>query len=297
MTHLEKNTKVIISGSESLFIKRKSIETLAGRIFEFKVEPLSFREFLRFKGVDFKPIGLHKRELIRLFSEFTLTLGLPELVGIKDKDIIKKYVKDSIIEKVIYRDMQKLFRIKDISVLESLLNIFMEEPGQLVDVSGLAKELKVSRQTLSSYLTYLEESFLIRKLYNFSKNKRKVERKLKKYYPTMVSPDLLFMEDKISKSKVFEWLIVSQLQAEFFWRDPYKNEVDIVSADKEIMPIEVKYGKIDIKGILSFMKKFGVDEGYIISPNIEEKQRIDGKTISTVPAFRFLLKNPDPFEP
>lgn len=56
----------------------------------------------------------------------------------------------------------------------------------------MAQELKISRQTLSNYLTYLEESFLIRKLYNFSRSKRKVERKLKKYYPTLISVDALF---------------------------------------------------------------------------------------------------------
>ena len=86
-----KNIKIIISGSESLFIKKKSKETLAGRIFEFKVEPLSFKEFLSFKGVKFKPVGLYEKELNRLFNEFSLIQGFPELVGIKDKEIIKKY--------------------------------------------------------------------------------------------------------------------------------------------------------------------------------------------------------------
>ena len=56
-----KNIRIIISGSESLFIKKKSKETLAGRIFDFKVEPLSFKEFLFFKGVDLKPAGLYER--------------------------------------------------------------------------------------------------------------------------------------------------------------------------------------------------------------------------------------------
>ena len=41
-----KKIKIIISGSESLFIRKRSKETLAGRIFEFKIEPLSFKEFL-----------------------------------------------------------------------------------------------------------------------------------------------------------------------------------------------------------------------------------------------------------
>ena len=157
-----------------------------------------------------------------------MTQGFPELVGIKDKGVIKKYIRESIVEKVIYRDMPKLFKIKDITIIESLLNILMEEPGQLIELSDLAKELKISRQTLSNYLRYLEEAFLLRKLYNFSRSRRKVERKLKKYYPTIVSVDLLFREDELSKSKVLEWFLVNQLKAEFFWRDPYKNEVELI---------------------------------------------------------------------
>ncbi|HLD42590.1 MAG TPA: ATP-binding protein [Candidatus Nanoarchaeia archaeon] len=285
----EKHVKIIVSGSESLFIRSKSKETLAGRIFEFKIEPLSFREFLRFKEAKFEPIPLYKRELEKLFEEFTLTQGFPELIGIQDKEIIKKYLKESIIEKVVFQDMQRLFPIKDASLIESLLSIFLEEPGQIIEISDLANDLNVSRQTLSNYILYLEHAFLIRKLYNFSRNRRKVERKLKKYYPTIVSPTLVFRQDDVSKSKVFEWLIVNQLQAEFFWRDPYKNEVDIVLFDKTIMPIEVKYGKIELEGMRSFMEKFKVKEGCIISRNVEEKKKTDGRTISIIPAFRFLL--------
>ena len=285
-----KDIKIIVSGSESLFIKRSSKETLAGRIFDFKVEPLSFKEFLLFKNINFKPIGLYEKELIRLLDEYALTLGFPELVNIKDKEIIKKYIKEGIVEKVVFRDMQNLFKIKDISLIESLLNIFLEEPGQLVDISELSKEFRVSRQTLSSYLTYLEESFLIKKLYNYSKSRRKVERKLKKYYPTIVSADLLFNEDELSKSKVFEWLMVMQLKAEFFWRDPYKNEVDIVMVGNKPVPIEIKYGKTDAHGILAFMRKFNTYQGIIVTRNKEEKHKVNEMDILFIPAFKFLLK-------
>ena len=285
----ERHMKIIVSGSESLFIRSKSKETLAGRIFEFKIEPLSFREFLSFKEIKFEPIPIYKKELERLFEEFALTQGFPELINIRDKEIIKKYIKESIIEKVVFRDMQKLFNIKDISIIDSLLNIFLEEPGQIIEISELANDLKVSRQTLSNYLTYLENAFLIRKLYNFSRNRRKIERKLKKYYPTIVSPALAFKQDDLSKSKVFEWLMVNQLKAEFFWRDPYKNEVDIILFDKKIMPIEIKHGKIDFRGMLAFMEKFNVKEGCIISRSIAEEKKIGDKTISVMPAFKFLL--------
>src|SRR3989344_3156348 len=281
--------KIIISGSESLFIRKKSKESLAGRIFEFKVELLSFKEFLIFKDFDYKKLNLniHEKELARLFNEYKLSLGFPELVNIKDKDIIRKYLKETILEKIIYNDLQKLFRIKVFSIVESLINILIEEPGQIIDMLNLARDLNISRQTLSNYLNYLEKSFLIRKLYNFSKNKRKVERKLKKYYPGIISADLLFKEDEYSGSKVFEWLIVTQLKAEFFWRDVYKNEVDIILKEK---PIEVKYGNLEFNGVIKFMKKFNVKKGYIISKNKEQRQKINGNIIEVIPAYKFLLR-------
>lgn len=285
----KKRVKIIISGSESLFIRRKSRETLAGRLFEFKVELLSFKEFLTFKGISFKPIGLHERELMHAFKEFTLTQGFPELVGIMEKEIIRKYIQESIMERVIYRDMTEIFDIKDISILASLFRLLMENPGQIIELSELSKELKISRQSLSSYFTYLEESFLVRKLYNFSRNRRKVERKLKKYYPAILSVDLLFKEDVLSQSRVFEWLLVNQLHSEFFWRDSYQHEVDMVFFEDKIVPIEVKYGKTDVKSLLVFMGKFKIHKGYIVSFDTEEKRKIDGKDVSIIPAFKLLL--------
>jgi len=288
-----KRLKIIISGSESLFVKKKSKESLAGRIFEFRVGPLTFREFLDFKGVRFEPINIHEKELQKELDEFTLTLGFPELVDVKDSNIIKRYITESVVEKIIYRDIPTIFKIDDPSVLEALLNILMEKPGQIIKLESLANELNLSRQTVSVYLTYLEESFMLRKLYNYSKSRRKVERKLKKYYPTIVSPDLLIKDDILSRSMVFEWLIVNQLGAGYFWRDPYKHEVDIVIADEAVTPVEIKYGKIDMDGIRTFIRKFNIDKGYIITKDMERRLEINGKTIYAVPAYKYLLRGPD----
>jgi predicted AAA+ superfamily ATPase len=285
-----KNIKIIISGSESLFIKKRLKETLAGRIYEFKIDPLSFKEFLKFKEIKTKPIQLYEKELSTAFNQYFLTQGFPELVGIKEKDIIKKYIKESIVEKIIYRDIPHLFKIKDVSMLESILNIIMEQPGQLIEQEELAKELRISRQTISTYLRYLEESFLIKKLYNYSRSRRKVERKLKKYYPTILSVDMLFKNDTTTQSKAFEGLLINQLNAEYFWRDSYKNEVDIVLDDQPPKPIEIKYGKIETQGLLRFMKKFHINEGYIISFHQEKTYEINGKKIQITPAYKYLLQ-------
>jgi predicted AAA+ superfamily ATPase len=281
--------KMMISGSESLFIKRKSRAILAGRIFEFRVNPLTFREYLTFRGEEVGPPGLYLKELRRLYSEFMKTQGFPELVAVKDPEIIRKYIKESIIEKVIYRDIPSLFRIKEISILESLLNIIMDDPGRMIDLVSLGSDLKISRQTLSLYLSYLEQSFLIRKLYNYSGNRRKAERKLKKIYPTIVSPSLLFKEDDHSQSRVFECSAVNQLNAEFFWRDPYKNEVDVVMDGPSPRPVEMKYGKIEREGVLAFMKKFKVNEAVILSRDKEYVHDDHGQKISVIPAYKYFF--------
>ncbi len=284
---LHPRLKIMISGSESLFIKRKSRATLAGRIYEFRVEPLTFSEYLDFRGERLTPVGLYPKELKRLYVEFTRTQGFPELVGILDREIIRKYIKDSIVDKVLYRDIPQLFPIKQMAVLEGLLDLLMDEPGQLINMASLGKDLGITRQTLSLYLRYLEESYLVRKLYNYSKNRRKAERKLKKVYPACPSPDLFFKEDDRSRSRAFECSVVNQLKAEFFWRDPYKNEVDVIRDGTSPLPIEIKYGKIEMGGLLAFMKKFRASEGVIISRDKAFVHEENGRRIRVVPAHEF----------
>jgi len=83
-----------------------------------------------------------------LFQQFIQIQGFPELVGIRDREIILKYIRESIIEKIVYRDISQLFRVRDVGVLDSLLKIIIDRPGQVVDISDLAGELMVSSQTV-----------------------------------------------------------------------------------------------------------------------------------------------------
>lgn len=282
--------KFLVSGSESLFIRRLSKETLAGRMFEFKVEPLTFREYLAFRGAHYEPVGIYERELQKHLDEFILTQGFPELVGITDRLAVRKYLRENLVEKTLFADLPGMLGIKDVSVLESLLNILMEEPGQIIQYADLSREMGVSRQTLSNYLSHLEESFLVRKLYNYSRGRRKVERKLRKYYPAIVSVDLAFRRDDQARSRVLEWLLVNQSRAEFFWRDPYKHEVDMVLGKNEPLPIEVKHGRVATTGVEAFMHKFRLTKAMIVTRDREETRTRDGRTIQMIPAFKFLLR-------
>lgn len=286
---LKNDLKIFISGSESLFIRKKSKETLAGRIFEFKMNPLSFKEYLNFKNKQYKNIQLYDKELLIDFNNHLLTQGFPEMINYTDYSIFKKYTTE-IIEKIIFGDIAKQFKVTNLQALESITRIISNNPGQLLDQTDLGAEIKVVRQVVSNYLKYLEESYLIKKQYNYSNNFRKTERKLKKYYPTILSPEIILDEDYLSKSKVFETFIITQLNSSFFWRDAYKNEVDMIfEKNKQIIPIEIKYGKIETTGLDKFMFNYKIDIGYIISYNTEKEIKKDNKIIYVVPAYKFLL--------
>jgi hypothetical protein len=82
---------------------------------------------------------------------------------------------------------------------------------------------------------------------------------------------------------------VNQLNAEFFWRDPYKNEVDVVLDGPAPRPVEIKYGKIEREGVLAFMKKFKVNEAVIISRDKEYVYDDHGQKISVIPAYKYFL--------
>lgn len=279
--------KFIISGSESLFIRKKSRESLAGRIYEFDVRTLNFHEFLRFRNKNFDNVLLYKEEILKEFKNFLFCNGFPEIIN-ETKEISEKYLKDNVIEKIIYRDIPQIMAVREPAVLEQIFKIILLDPGQIINFDEMAREIGISRQTISLYLDYLEKSFLIRKLYNFSRNTRKTQRKSKKYYPTIISPEIMEKTDFLGK--VFETAMVLQLDAEYFWRDSYKHEVDIVKlVNQKILPIEIKLSKIDDKAMKIFMKKFNVDEGLILTYEKKEDVKIDGRKIKILPFYEYLL--------
>ena len=282
--------KIFISGSESLFIRKKTKETLAGRIFEFHLKQLSFKEYLQFKKFS-KNHLLYKKELAALFIHYILTGGFPELIDISDKLVIKKYVKEVIVEKAIFADIPKIFKIEDPSILKTILDIIIDSPGLIIELNSLSKELGLARQTLSKYLYYLEVALLVKKLYNYSRNRSTSEKKLKKYYLTFPSTALSFKDDAEYTSRVVENLVVVAKNADYFWRTPQKDEVDIILVENnKPLPIEVKYSSkinlgTDLNSIKKFMERYSVKKGYAVTNDFSKEE----ENIKLIPLIDFLL--------
>lgn len=279
------NIKIIVSGSESLFIRKEVKESLGGRIFEFRISPLTFREYLIFKHRE-KSIEhpeLYKEEIVGAYKKYMRSNGFPELAHIEDETVIHKYLKETVMDKILFKDIPQLFKVKNIDVLAEILDLIVYGPGQIIDISRLSKEIGLTRQAVSSYIDYLEKAFLVKKLYNFSKNLRRQKRALKKYYPAIVFPGVI--DDKFALC--FENSIIWQVNAQFFYRDAYHNEVDaiLIGKNKRLTPVEIKTGSVDLRGLAYFMKKFRIKNGIVITMDKEMTR----DNIRVLPFYKILL--------
>ncbi len=305
----EKNLKIFISGSASLELKKYK-ETLAGRILTFYLPIFTFREFVRYFGLKedisaknlFREYELKfitkKEKYKKLFEDYLVKGGFPELLEIKDKEFINKYIKESVVEKVV-ADIAKISKENE-KVIYELFRLLANSNAQLFEIINISRILKINRNLASWYIDLLEKSFLIKVNYNFTSSVAKQVRTSKKQYiaHSSIVVALLDYPFEIINTEIaghlVESTIVNNLGTTSFWRSPQKEEVDIIiKKQNQIIPIEIKYqnqiNKSDLKYLLKFMGKFKIKKGIIITKDIFKKQKVEKKEIIFIPAWLFLL--------
>lgn len=290
---LNPNIKFIISGSASVQINRKAKESLAGRIFDFLLEPLSFKEFLEWKGVkfDIKKIELYQREISPLFFDYMRKGGFPEIIGESDDEKIRNYIKNNIIERIIYKDLPEEFGVKDYELFKTIIEMIARQPGMIINFDALSRNLHKNKKTIMNYFFYLEYAMLIRILANYRENFLTSSRKMKKAYisNTAISFSLIenFYSDKFLEM-IAENIAVIETNAKNYFHDNY--EVDIIlKRGKRIIPIEVKCGCVETGSMIKFLSDFKINEAIFLTKDIFDKKTIGKKTITMMPIWAFSL--------
>jgi len=301
---LDVGIKFVVSGSQSLAV-RKGGESLAGRIYEFVLPPLSFREFLYLRGKEVERVPLEfeglreaerglllrKGEIQMELSRYLRQGSFPELMGEENPESARRYV-ESILKKVIFEDIPKVFPIDNPPLLEGILKLVARRPGMRLEYRSMASSLGVSRQTVSKYVSTLEEAFLLRLLSNYRRSGLATARKAKRAYLTAHAYVLPFADPEELPSQrgpLIENVVVCHLEARFFWRDG--GEVDFVA---EGLPVEVKAGRgEDLRGMVRFMREFGAERGVVVTEDELERRIVEegGKRLEVwlVPLWLFLL--------
>ncbi|HIH09183.1 MAG TPA: ATP-binding protein [Candidatus Diapherotrites archaeon] len=282
------NIRFFVSGSSTLFISKKSHESLAGRIFILDLPVLSFREFLEFRGK--KEISDNPKmfpgQIQKEFASY-LKRNFIDIIN-EDDESAREYLQ-GIINKVAFEDIPQMFSIENPEKLKALITAIYSSPGMLINYENLGNDLALSSKTAEKYLFYLTQAKIVKKIYNYSKNFLTSEKKSKKAYIT--APCMCFLNDEADITKIVENTVCIAGNYDFFWRTPQKDEIDFISKKGPvIIPIEVKYSNTlhpkDFNAIKKFSKKNKINASIIIT---KEKEGAN-QTTKTVPAWKWLLE-------
>lgn len=309
-------SKFIVSGSSSSLIYKNSSESLAGRISFIDVFPLTFREFLQFNNIEIQEAALQFKALEQMYyrlspkineiagflSQYMNVGGFPEWFDIKNEETWFKILSEEYTSLLIYRDIVRIFRIRDPLLLESVFRFVSAHSSERFSYLGIAKQNDGDKETSKQYVFHLARSHLINLSDFYTKSKKASERKEKKIYFCDLGlknsiggrQDIGFDAETCVYLHCLKHVSGYPMGKIFYWLDKKKNETDIImSYGSELIPVEVKYRSSiddsDLKGILSFCHDFSVKNAYVVTKTLMEEREIDGVMVSFIPLWLFLL--------
>ena len=148
--------ELFISGSNSNLLSGELATLLSGRYVEFEVFPFSYIEYC---GITRQEVGSNS------YKKFLQSGALPELFNLPNEEMKQNYV-SSIKDTVMLRDIVGRYNVKDVKLLDDLFVYLVNTASNLISITNIinffaSKKRKTNYETLSSYINYLENSFLV----------------------------------------------------------------------------------------------------------------------------------------
>ncbi len=175
----EKNLDVYVTGSNSKFLSSDIVTEFRGRNDQMRVYPFSFSEF----------ISALQGDRLEAWNEYISYGGMPLLFSMETDEEKSKYLKD-LFDYTYFRDIIERYSIKRIDVLDALVAILASSIGSLTNPQKIHKtyqshgEKALSINTVHSYLSYLEDAFIVSKASRYDVKGRKYIQTPHKYYFT-----------------------------------------------------------------------------------------------------------------
>ena len=158
---IDYNCDIYITGSNAQLLSSELATYLAGRYIQIKMYPFSFAE--SFEALKSLKQSITKEDAFEIFIN---TGGYPFLYNFELTDTQKKQYIDDIFDSIILKDICNRFKIRDISLLKSLISFFIENIGNTFSSTSLIKYLKnekrsISTETIYNYLDYCQQACLL----------------------------------------------------------------------------------------------------------------------------------------
>ena len=173
------NVDIYVTGSNSKFLSSDIVTEFRGRGEEIRVYPLSYYEFM----------SVYEGDKLDGWVEYITYGGLPLVASMNSDERKMAYLKEQ--QKNVYvNDVVERNNIKNDSELVSLIEIISSNIGSLTNPKKLSDTfqstagISIDHKTISSYLKYLEEAFIIEKAERYDVKGKKYISTPNKYYFT-----------------------------------------------------------------------------------------------------------------
>lgn len=173
--------KFIMTGSSELLIKKHMGDSLAGRIRQYRLYPLSLHEIAIQRNIISQNSKLLNDQAQQLFQTYLIYGSLPNLENIPVNEH-SQYLSD-FIESLLSKDILEIAHITKSTCVFALAKLLALQIGQLVNVNELAMLTELSRSSIYHYLDIFEQLNLIFRVYPLSTNNRRaISAKCKVYF-------------------------------------------------------------------------------------------------------------------
>ena len=193
------NASIFITGSNSKVLSGDLATHLAGRYISIKMMPFTFSEYLELQ----KSQGINK-EKDEAFLEYIEWGGMPQIYNSTSMQERKMYLRD-LYNTVILKDIVERNSIKDVNLLNRVIQFMMENVGGVISANSITKFLKsdniaTSVDTVLNYVEYINNSMIASKASRYNIRGKSVMTLLEKYY--LVDLGLLQLKSSPIEKKV-----------------------------------------------------------------------------------------------
>ena len=173
---MDMDFKFYITGSNASLLSRELGTRLTGRYVPIELFPLSFQEFLKFRGETLpNPQRMTTVDIARLntlLGTYQQSGGIPDALKYPELPLLRTLYDD-----VLYRDIATRYRLEAVTALKELAFYLMSNPSGLVSYNKLKEQFHLgSVNTIKSYIDYMENSWLVFSinLYDFSVKRQQI---------------------------------------------------------------------------------------------------------------------------
>lgn len=284
----KKNVDVYVTGSNAKFLSKDIITEFRGRGDEVHMYPLTYSEFMSVYDGD-KQEG---------WKDYVLFGGIPLVLGFETADQKSDFLK-SLFEETYISDITGRNNIRNKAELEELLNILSSAIGSLTNPSKLSATFKsvknktISKETITRYIDYLKDSFLIDSAIRYDiKGKKYINTPSKYYFTDLGLRNARLNFRQVEETHAMENIIFNELKVRGYNVDVgvvVMNEVD-KNGKKIRKQLEVDF--VCNKG----SKRFYIQSAYAL-PDKEKMEQEQRSLVNTGDGFKKIIITKDAVAP